>query len=65
MAKNIDRIYKEKNKYDFDIFKNPYFFVKEDAYILNKKISRLDKLSKIKNDNFYLIINKELLNYDN
>ena len=65
MAKNIDRIYKEKNKYDFDIFKNPYFFVKEDAYILNKKISRLDKLSKIKKDNFYLIINKELLNYDN
>ena len=65
MAKNIDRIYKEKNKYDFDIFKNPYFFVKEDAFILNKKISRLDKLSKIKKDNFYLIINKELLNYDN
>ena len=65
MAKNIDRIYKEKKKYDFDVLKNPYFFVKEDAYILNKKISRLDNLSKIKNNNFYLIINKELLNYDN
>ena len=65
VTKNIDRIYKEKIKYNYDVLKNPYFFVKDDAYFLNKKISRLNSLSKIKKNNLYLIINKELLKYDN
>ena len=58
VAKNINRIINEKNKYDYKIIKSPFYKLDESAFFYDKK---LKYLYKINNNNNKLIITKELL----
>ena len=52
--KNINRISNEYNKYEYNLLKNPYFFLNKNAFKISNKITKLNKF----NNNKYLTINR-------
>jgi hypothetical protein len=62
ITKNISRLNKEYIKYQYNILSNPYFHIIENAFSFQKFIAKLQFEYKKNNDNFYLILNKNLIN---
>ena len=56
--KNLDRIINENNKYSYNPFKNPQFFIDEKAFKYDDIIS---KIRKINNNKFYIVLTKDLV----
>ena len=59
--KNITRLQYENNKYQFNLFTNPYFNIEEKHFHFQKIFSDLDYDYRKKNDNYYLILDYDII----
>ena len=60
LSKNIDRIFNEYEKYNYNPLINPYFQIIDDAYQVDKLLKKIEEEYNYSNQ--YLILNKNLLN---
>ena len=65
ITKNIIRINDEMIKYGYQPLVNPYYYLNEDAFYFEKKISQIKKSVNQKNKKNYLILNDNLINLKN
>ena len=61
-SKNLNRINNEYKKYNYNVFKNSFYFLNKDGLIINDTINKYYIKQKTINKNKYLILNKETLN---
>jgi hypothetical protein len=59
LAKNIDRIFNEYKKYNYNPLVNPYFHIIDDAYQVDKLLKKIEE--KYNYSSQYLILNKNLI----
>ncbi len=55
-SKNLNRINNEYIKYDYNILKNPFFYINKDGFTINDMVKKYYKEHKNINKNKYLII---------
>ena len=60
--KNIYRINQEMIKYGYEPIKNPYFYVSDNGFYLEKIISQINAKVENKDKKYYLILNKNMIN---
>ncbi len=61
-SKNLNRINNEYKKYNYNVFKNSFYFLNKDGLIINDTINKYYIKQRTINKNKYLILNKETLN---
>jgi len=59
LSKNIDRIFNEYEKYNYNPLINPYFHIIDDAYQVDRLLKKIEEEYNYSNQ--YLILNKNLL----
>ncbi len=59
--KNITRLQYENDKYQYNLFTNPYFNIEEKNFEFQKIFSTLNHNYRIKNNNYYLILDYDII----
>jgi len=59
--KNITRLQYENDKYQYNLFTNPYFNIEEKNFHFLKIFSTLNYNYRIKNNNYYLILDYDII----
>ncbi len=59
--KNIDRIYKEFKKYNFNPLINAHYNINENAYHFNELLSKAEKERNISGKNFFIVLDRVLI----
>ena len=62
VIKNISRLQYENDKYQYNVFMNPYFGIEKKNFYFQKIFSKLNFNYREKNDNYYLILDKDIIN---
>ena len=57
--KNVDRIFKESDKYNYNPLINAHYFINENTYYFNKLLLKAEKKKDI--DKFYIVLDKDLI----
>jgi len=65
IIKNISRLQYENNKYQYNLFTNPYFSIEKKNFHFQKIFSKLNLNYRKKNNNYYLILNYDIINSTN
>ena len=59
--KNMDRIYKELKKYNYNPLINAHYHINEDAYYFNKLLSKVEKERNNYGKKFYIVLDRSLI----
>ena len=62
VIKNISRLQYENDKYQYNVFKYPYFGIEKKNFHFQKIFSKLNFNYRKKNDNYYLILDNDIIN---
>ena len=60
--KNIDRILKESDKYNYNPFINAHYYINEDSYYFNELLLKAEKKKNIDGKKFYIVLDRNLIN---
>ena len=60
--KNIDRIFKESDKYKYNPLINAHYYIDDDTYHFNKLLLKAEKIRNIDRKKFYIVLDKNLIN---
>ena len=60
--KNIDRILKESDKYNYNPFINAHYDINEDSYYFNELLLKAEKKKNIDGKKFYIVLDRNLIN---
>ena len=59
--KNISRLQSEYDKYEYNVFTNPYFYIEEKNFNFQKIFSKLNAEYRKDHDNYYLILDYDFI----
>jgi hypothetical protein len=62
VIKNISRLQYENDKYQYNVFMNPYFGIEKKNFHFQKIFSKLNFNYREKNDDYYLILDNDIIN---
>ena len=60
--KNIDRIFKESDKYKYNPLINAHYYIDDDTYHFNKLLLKAEKIRNIDRKKFYIVLDRNLIN---
>ena len=60
--KNINRIFKEIDKYNYNPLVNAHFYINEDAYSSRELLLKAEKKRNIDKKKFYIVLDRNLIN---
>ena len=60
--KNIDRIFKESDKYKYNPLINAHYYIDDDTYHFNKLLLKAEKIRNIDRRKFYIVLDRNLIN---
>ena len=60
--KNIDRIFKESDKYKYNPLINAHYYIDNDTYHFNKLLLKAEKIRNIDRKKFYIVLDRNLIN---
>ena len=60
--KNIDRIFKESDKYKYNPLINAHYYIDNDTYHFNKLLLKAEKIRNIDRRKFYIVLDRNLIN---
>ncbi|WP_440939488.1 LIC_10190 family membrane protein [Candidatus Pelagibacter sp.] len=60
--KNIDRIFKESDKYNYNPLINAHYFINDETYHFNELLLKAEKKRNIDGKKFYIVLNRNLIN---
>ena len=60
--KNIDRIFKESDKYKYNPLINAHYYIDDDTYHFNKLLLKAEKIRNIDKKKFYIVLDRNLIN---
>ena len=60
--KNIDRIFKEFDKYKYNPLINAHYYIDDDTYHFNKLLLKAEKIRNIDRRKFYIVLDRNLIN---
>ena len=60
--KNIDRILKESDKYNYNPFINAHYDINKDSYYFNELLLKAEKKKNIDGKKFYIVLDRNLIN---
>tara|TARA_B100000963_G_scaffold4097_1_gene3168 strand:- start:458 stop:2110 length:1653 start_codon:yes stop_codon:yes gene_type:complete len=60
--KNIDRIFKESDKYKYNPLINAHYYIDDDTYHFNKLLLKAEKIRNINRKKFYIVLDRNLIN---
>ena len=60
--KNIDRIFKESDKYKYNPLINAHYYIDDDTYHFNKLLLKAEKIRNIDRRKFYIVLDGNLIN---
>ena len=60
--KNIDRILKESEKYNYNPLINAHYHINSDAYYVNELLLKAEKKRNIDKKKFYIVLDRNLIN---
>ena len=61
VIKNISRLQYENDNYQYNLFTNPYFGIDKKHFHFQKIFSKLNFNYRKKNDNYYLILDNNII----
>ena len=59
--KNIDRIFKESDKYGYNPLTNAHYFIDDNAYHFNELLLKVEKERHINGKKFYVVLDRNLI----
>ena len=59
--KNIDRIFKESNKYNYNPLINAHYFINDDSNHFNQLLLKAEKNKNNDEKKFYIVLDKDLI----
>ena len=62
ISKNVNRINNEYIKYNYNLIKNPFFYLNKDGFKINDMVKIYYEKQKENSKKKYLILNKKILN---
>ena len=62
LFKNIDRIFKESDKYKYNPLINAHYYIDDDTYHFNKLLLKAEKIRNIDGKKFYIVLDRNLIN---
>ena len=60
--KNIDRIFKESDKYKYNPLINAHYYIDDDTYHFNELLLKAEKIRNIDRKKFYIVLDRNLIN---
>ena len=59
--KNLDRILKESDKYNYNPLINAHYFINDNTYHFNKLLVKAEKERNIDSKKFYIVLDRNLI----
>ena len=61
LSKNVNRLFKENEKYNFNPLINAHYYIKPDAYYFYDLLSKAEKNRNNNGEKFYIVLNRDLI----
>jgi len=61
LFKNVDRIFKEVHKYNYNPIVNAHYFINDNTYYFNKLLLKAKKKKDTEGNKFYIVLDKNLI----